>query len=454
MTRQLSCILASVLPLFPSVQAFLPHTLQNVGITRASVLAPSETPRSHPGVLRMETGVNVEEPPLAPSGYPYWPVFSVDATAEALRVRLGGQERELPQLVKVQGNETASFPPRRYSTWTWTHTGEPAYATSGGRKSYSINYRVEGREGDRPLLLIHGFGASVNHYKYNIETIAAAGYRVYAIDLLGFGASDKPEDIKICLELWRDQIRDFIETMSKTHKDPEKRWVIAGNSIGGLLTLMTADALGDRMAAGVMFNASGGLTSVRDSELNWWQKGIWWFFRTVILSDFLGNLFFERTRNPENLRSTLALLYGDKGSVTEELANILLQPADDKGALTVFLKTFRAEAGPSPEEILPRLPPSLPLLAIWGDEDPWTPFDKGSRFPSLNPSVEISLFPKTGHCPHDDRPAAVNKALLEWLDRKGLPFNDPREAVSEGGSEVGREGEVVSSNAPSESGAR
>lgn len=48
-----------------------------------------------------------------------------------------------------------------------------------------------------PILLIHGFGASVGHFRKNFPALVGAGYRVYAIDLLGFGASDKPKDVEV-----------------------------------------------------------------------------------------------------------------------------------------------------------------------------------------------------------------------------------------------------------------
>jgi len=43
----------------------------------------------------------------------------------------------------------------------------------------------------RPLVLIHGFGAAIGHWRKNI-VLAAGGYQVFALDLLGFGGSDKP----------------------------------------------------------------------------------------------------------------------------------------------------------------------------------------------------------------------------------------------------------------------
>ncbi|CAN0563736.1 unnamed protein product, partial [Laminaria digitata] len=55
------------------------------------------------------------------------------------------------------------------------------------------------------LVLIHGFGASVYHWRYNIPALVDAGYRVLALDLLGFGLSDKPI-VEYSAETWRDQV--------------------------------------------------------------------------------------------------------------------------------------------------------------------------------------------------------------------------------------------------------
>lgn len=59
--------------------------------------------------------------------------------------------------------------------------------------------------GQPALVLIHGFGASVYHWRYNIPALVKAGYRVLALDLLGFGLSDKPI-IEYSAETWRDQV--------------------------------------------------------------------------------------------------------------------------------------------------------------------------------------------------------------------------------------------------------
>lgn len=59
------------------------------------------------------------------------------------------------------------------------------------------------------VVLIHGFGASVYHWRYNIPALVKAGYRVLALDLLGFGLSDKPM-MEYSAETWRDQVYGWL----------------------------------------------------------------------------------------------------------------------------------------------------------------------------------------------------------------------------------------------------
>ena len=152
-----------------------------------------------------------------------------------------------------------------YQTWKWNN--------------YSINYVALGNEnadGDskEPLLLIHGFGASAYHWRYNIPYLARK-YRVYAIDLLGFGLSDKPI-IEYNADIWRDQVLSFIEEVVKTggRKDGPGSGpcVVAGNSLGGYAALSAAAAPGarekDLISGCILLNAAGRFKPSR----NWLRK--------------------------------------------------------------------------------------------------------------------------------------------------------------------------------------
>lgn len=90
----------------------------------------------------------------------------------------------------------------------------------------SLQYTVSGREGPA-ILLVHGFGAFLEHYRDNISSIASDINRVWAITLLGFGRSEKPNVVYTEL-MWAELVRDFIIEVvgEQVH--------LAGNSLGGM----------------------------------------------------------------------------------------------------------------------------------------------------------------------------------------------------------------------------
>jgi hypothetical protein len=92
---------------------------------------------------------------------------------------------------------------------TWTFDG----SNYGASEPLTVNYRAAGPADAQPFLLVHGFGASGFHWRRNINVLAAAGYRVYAIDLLGFGLSSKPL-IEYDAAIWRDQCAAFLEEVA------------------------------------------------------------------------------------------------------------------------------------------------------------------------------------------------------------------------------------------------
>lgn len=57
---------------------------------------------------------------------------------------------------------------------------------------------------------------------------------------------------------------------------------------------------------------------------------------------------------------------------------------------------------------------SCPLLLVWGDLDPWVGPAKATRIKEFYPKTSMVNL-QAGHCPHDEVPELVNKALMDWL---------------------------------------
>ncbi|MGK7918208.1 MAG: alpha/beta fold hydrolase [Prochloraceae cyanobacterium] len=279
-------------------------------------------------------------------------------------------------------------------SWTWQ-----------GRE---IKYTVAGV--GQPLLLVHGFGASIGHWQKNIPVLAQKGYQVFALDLLGFGGSDKPP-VDYSLDLWQEQIKDF---WSVHINQPT---VFVGNSIGALLSLMATANFPEMAAGGVLINCAGGLNH-RPDELNLPLRLVMGAFTKLVSSPITGKFIFNNVRRKHQIRRTLYQVYRDRQAVTDELVDMLYEPSCHPGAHQVFASVITAPAGPKPNELLERL--QLPLLVLWGEEDPWTPIKGAKIYQELaatNRDIEFYPIPNAGHCPHDEKPEMVNEFILNWLEK-------------------------------------
>lgn len=280
-------------------------------------------------------------------------------------------------------------------TWNW--------------QGYKIQYTVMGT--GLPLVLVHGFGASIGHWRKNIPVLAAGGYRVFAIDLLGFGGSDKPP-LNYTLELWEELLKDF---WTAHIQEPT---VFVGNSIGALLSLMLLANHPETAAGGVLVNCAGGL-SHRPHELNPPLRLVMTAFNRLVRSKLTGQFLFNRVRQKAQIRRSLLQVYCNPEAVTDELVDLLYEPSCDAGAQQVFASILSAPPGPTPAELLPKV--NVPLLVIWGANDPWTPITGAKIFQQASENgqpIQIVPIPNAGHCPHDEVPDIVNSQILNWLAEK------------------------------------
>jgi len=74
---------------------------------------------------------------------------------------------------------------------------------------HTVSTKPEKTSKDCVILLIHGFGASTDHWRFNIP-ILSSKYEVHAMDLLGFGKSPKPQDVEYSGSLWKDQVVAYV----------------------------------------------------------------------------------------------------------------------------------------------------------------------------------------------------------------------------------------------------
>jgi pimeloyl-ACP methyl ester carboxylesterase len=277
------------------------------------------------------------------------------------------------------------------------------------------------------LLLIHGFGGNADHWRKNTPAIAAAGFDVWAIDLLGYGFSDKPSPKKdssgtprppaslYCFETWARQVLDFRASVIQAPV------FLITNSVGGLVGLQAALDAEQGLVQGVqLMNIS--LRALHVSKQAPLARPAVAALQWALRETPLGGLFFGQVATPEGVASVLKQCYKDTGAVSADLVSAILSPAtaDPAAATAVFLDFISYSNGPLPEDLLAavgRERPGLPVSVIWGAADPWEKVEWGRTLGDSKtyPCVESYVEVDAGHCPMDEAPGAVNPLVVAFV---------------------------------------
>lgn len=299
---------------------------------------------------------------------------------------------------------------------------------------HRVHYISAGEDNPGPtVLLIHGFGASAYHWRHNIPALVDAGRRVFAVDLLGFGLSDKALVSYEDYSIWQRQLTAFMQDVVKD------KCVLVGNSLGGYTSLSAAVANPSQVAGVALLNGAGRFEDLDRSSAEQKQDiveidplagkpvqkepdepilppnpSIWAQLVAApkALSVRVGLYFaFLYAKQPLRIRQVLNRVYPDNSNVDDDLVESILQPAQDQNAAECF-RLILSGSGSSINSLLSQM--KQPLLLLWGDRDPWIGPKSADRVMQLYPSAtRIRL--DAGHCPHDEAPDATNKGLLSWL---------------------------------------
>lgn len=293
--------------------------------------------------------------------------------------------------------------------WTERIGYQRDWVWRGWQIRYSFMPAKNPQDADKPpLILLHGFGAAIEHWRHNIP-ILSQNHRVYAVDLLGFGGSRKVQ-VAYTVNLWVEQIHDFWQTFIN------RPVVLVGNSIGSLVSMALAGKYPEMVAGLVMLSLPD--VSRRREMIADWLLNIVTPIENFFTSPWLLKPIFYYLRRPQVLKKWTGIAYEDKKAVSDELVQIIAAPTLDEGAAEAFISLAQAvnhpEYCPPAKLILSRL--QIPILLCWGKQDRMVPVQLAQGFVSLNPRIKYVEFSQAGHCLQDECPDRFNPILLEWLE--------------------------------------
>jgi len=278
--------------------------------------------------------------------------------------------------------------------------GERDTVVPGGPLGGVSGVRWRSREapgrGD-PLLFVHGHLASSASWKYVLAT-AGAGRPGIAVDVPGFGASDRPWPYDYTLGGEASSIEAFLDARGI------RRAVLVGNSLGGAAVMVIAARHPERVAALVLVDAASAQMPIP------WPVAV---LRTPVLGE-LALAVSTRTSVAIGLRSKI---YARASSVTADAIDDAWRPLTIPGTRRAALAAIRTDPARF-VGIESRI--SVPTLVVWGAEDRMIPLEEGRRLAARVRGARLAVIPDAGHLPMRERPELFSEAVrgfLEGLDR-------------------------------------
>tara|TARA_B100000902_G_scaffold174006_1_gene167918 strand:+ start:880 stop:1794 length:915 start_codon:yes stop_codon:yes gene_type:complete len=297
---------------------------------------------------------------------------------------------------------------KQSKTWKWNNWEISWSVSKKATQDKNVN-----------ILLVHGFGASKNHWRHNQDFLGRI-FNCYAIDLLGFGDSSQPSalldyepykenSIKYSFDLWSSQISTFC---SEVIKSPV---YLVGNSIGGVIALKAAEILKKECKGVILVDcAQRTMDDKRLKRSDILMNLLRPILKTLVRQRIISNTLFQRAANPKVIKQILEKAYPSGKNIDQELINILYYPSQRKNSKEAFRGFINLFDDYLATDLFEKV--DAPIQLIWGEKDPWESLSEAKQWKKNFKSINrLDVVTGAGHCPHDEDPETTNRLILNFL---------------------------------------
>lgn len=259
----------------------------------------------------------------------------------------------------------------------------------------SLYYTQEGL--GKPVIFLHGFMTS-SHLWRGITPGLTYGNTIYALDLMGSGLSEKPQNQTYSIDTYVNQLSKFIEGFHLENP------IIGGHDIGGSIAALYAVRNPGKVRKLIVMNAplfpgssGAGLGLLKIPLVGGMLTSDWFLQRTL-----RGSVADPKSMSDSLLKQYLAPYENDPGArraLLKQVTELNLDAALQKEAADNLAKL------------------QIPTLIIWGDRDPYVPLQMSKDLKRTIPKAEEYVVLKTAHNPIEERPEDVRQRLKEFIDQ-------------------------------------
>ena len=265
-----------------------------------------------------------------------------------------------------------------------------------GFQTYFVQYGQHGPE----ILLLHGFGSSTFTWRKNFDALGKMG-RVTAIDIKGFGLTEKPKDGQYGEAAYVRQVLAVMDALGI------KKPVIIGNSMGGAVAARVALENPGRCSGLILVDAARPYT-----RLDFAASGVdttKFKGRPSVLATALVRTMIRRDR----IKGFLDSVYEGHEPVTDAMVDAYYVPTTIEGAPEALLSMMNPP--PDPAKPIPLANLKCPVTVLWGKQDNVIPVRAGESLARDIPKSELVIWAGAGHLPHEDKPEEFHALVQRFV---------------------------------------
>lgn len=283
--------------------------------------------------------------------------------------------------------------------------GLPASKTFEPEPGLVVHYTDEGKADGRTLVLVHGFAASVHAWRPWVDRLDDE-YRLIAIDLPGHGLTKAPKDYKASLDRNAELVAALAEHAGVG------QFVLAGNSMGGAVSLSFAMKHPERLTALVLVDAAG--WPGEEGETRSGPPGVFSMLNSGVGRFFL-KLFDVEMFAVDGLKSA----YLDEAMVTDEVVKRYTDLAMAEGHRDILLTQNSRPGTPWTPADFAKI--RMPVLVMSGEQDNLIPVDDARAIAKAIPDAKLVTYPEGGHLPMEQLPDETVSDLKAFLASAAPP---------------------------------
>ena len=272
-----------------------------------------------------------------------------------------------------------------------------------------VSLHVEEQGTGRPIVLLHGLGASTYMWRHLAPPLAKE-HRVIAIDLKGFGRSDKPVDFNYRIEDHAALVRGLIVKLALDNV------TLVGHSFGGAVALLLAvdeERRGDRRISRLVLMNTPAFEQSPSLAISVLRLPLVPYVLLPILTPEFG------------ARAILTPVNGDATTLKQRDIDAYAQPLREPGALHALIETGRGVEPEKLEEVISYYHQlQQPSLIIWCRHDPTVPLAIGQRLARTLPRATMTVFDTCRHVPPEQSIRETERRVLSFLRKWPLSSAD------------------------------